>query len=356
MSKADKKQRQRLKRKSKHHESRRRQSVSPIKRLADSPGEIECWMSEDFETLGQSQIFVYKRVGSLAGIACFLVDIGVVGLKDAWTQLNVIHDDLEDFLDASADQGIAMRRVSLDAARSLIAGGIRWAHEHGMRLPADWTKTVSLIGGVEGWEEADVSRFAREFAGHPEDLRQRLIGESFDDFIQRKDVAFQFLDDAPFKDQSTGEYLNDDASDYDDQMDDPIDPDAADELVDAMLRRFSPAAEQLATQTAAWLAKRNETPSPELIDAWKAVMVARVLTNSALTATSGAQGDLVEDRGDLAADILDDLGNGVEDSRFYDWSIATNQVVEHLNTDPPMMQKAILTYGLLDDESTLSAE
>ena len=41
------------------------------------------------------------------------------------------------------------------------------------RLPKDWIRSASLIGGIGDWESADVSLFVKEFVGHPEDLRQR---------------------------------------------------------------------------------------------------------------------------------------------------------------------------------------
>ena len=45
------------------------------------------------------QIFVFKQAGRLAGVACFLIDQGVVGLKDAWTRMNVDRIGILDMLE-----------------------------------------------------------------------------------------------------------------------------------------------------------------------------------------------------------------------------------------------------------------
>src|SRR5438445_221646 len=67
MSKADKKQRHKAKREAKRLANRRRESISPVKRLAEGRGELECWMSRGFEEeMGQEQIFVYKQARGLA--------------------------------------------------------------------------------------------------------------------------------------------------------------------------------------------------------------------------------------------------------------------------------------------------
>lgn len=178
MSKTDKKQRNKAKRQAKRLAIKRRDSISPIKRLAEAKGDVEYWMSEDFEELGQAQMFVYKRAAGLSGVACFLVDQGVVGLKDCWVRMRIERSEFQEMIDRSQERGISMRRVLPEQIRRMVAGGIRWAHENGMRLPKDWAKPASFIGGVSDWASADVSAFVKEFTGHPEDLRQRLIGES----------------------------------------------------------------------------------------------------------------------------------------------------------------------------------
>src|SRR5580692_6916144 len=55
MSRPDKKQRHKAKREAKRLAARRRDSISPVKRLAESKGDMEIWMSEDFEEMGQAE-------------------------------------------------------------------------------------------------------------------------------------------------------------------------------------------------------------------------------------------------------------------------------------------------------------
>ncbi|HEX5243060.1 MAG TPA: hypothetical protein VFW23_07315, partial [Tepidisphaeraceae bacterium] len=222
-------------------------------------GDLECWISDDFESFNQLQIFVYKRGGGLSGIACFLIDRGVVGLKDAWNQLDILPEEFEKMLAKSERGGIPLHQCSVEEARKWIAGGVRWAHDNGMRLPKDWARTALLIDGVGDWHNADVSQFVKEFAGHPEDLRQRLIGEPLETYLQRKDVKFLFSDAAPYKGQHTGYYsdwrpLDDLDEEEDEELDDEtLASTLPDEQFDALLEGMAPLAENISEKTKARL-------------------------------------------------------------------------------------------------------
>lgn len=344
MSKANKKQRHDSKRKAKRQAMRRREAASPIKRLADAPGELECWISEaDFRSLGQMQIFVYKRAGGLAGMAAFLLDRGVVGLKDAWVRMYMSALEFEDALKASRESGIAMRRSSTDEIRPWIAGGLRWAHENGMRLPRDWMKPASLIGGVGDWHAADVSAFVKEFAGHPEDLRQRLVGEPFDTYVQREDIEFVFDTDAPFMDQETGEYVDADPA-LEDLSVEEVEAIAADvpfEELNEMADQLAPTTHGLVTQTDSWLKTQGDVPSPELPEAWNSVLLASMLST---TAMPNAKRD---DVADFGYDLLEGLSARIDPSRVAEYDRAVEQVLRHLETNESLMQQAIMQHGTL---------
>src|SRR6059058_1090303 len=105
-------------------------------------------------------------------------------------------------IDACRRNGITMRRATIDEIRVLAAGGVRWAHENGMRVPKDLIKTATLIGGIGDWASADVSLFLKQFVGHPEDLRQRLLREHIDTYLKRTDIHFVFSE-APYIDQAS---------------------------------------------------------------------------------------------------------------------------------------------------------
>jgi hypothetical protein len=251
MSRADKKQRHEAKRAAKRQANRRRESGGPLKRLADAKGEAECWISDDFEENGQAQLFAYKQGGGLAGVAAFLIDRGVVGLKDAWTRIGMDRNEFDEMLQAGGTRGISMHRIEPDQMRRWVAGAARWAYDHGMRLPKDWVKTASLIGGAGDWRSADVSAFSREFAGHPEDLRQRLIGESLEIFLKRPDIEFIFSDAAPYMDQEKGEFHgSEDLFELDEDEREEMLDDIPDEEVDQLSQRLGALTSRVETETA----------------------------------------------------------------------------------------------------------
>jgi hypothetical protein len=328
MSRPDKKQRHKAKRQAKREAARRRESISPVKRLASCSGELECWMSDGFEEVGQIQIFAYKCGAGMTGIACFLVDRGVVGLKDAWTRMRIDRVELDEMLQASRDRGIPMKRCTPDDVRRWVAGGIRWAHDNGMRLPKDWVRAAAFFGGVGDWASADVSQFEKEFAGHPEDLRRRLIASPFDEFVQRSDINFIFSHDAPVLDDRAGDDLDPDVDE--DFIDLPI------EELNALAQELTESAAELARLTERWLTEKNEAPSKELVQAWISTMVASMLSNAALPDAPR------EDRSKFGVAILMKMASKIEDSRFVEYSLGMKQVVRHLGANPAILRNAVL--------------
>jgi len=336
MSRPDKRQRHKAKREAKRREMRRREGISPVARLAAAPGEIDCWMSGDFAKMGQTQIYVYKRAAGLSGIACFLIDRGVVGLKDAWARTGVERTEFDEMLQGCNGRGIPMSRVPLEDARRMIAGGVRWAYEHGMRLPKDWAKAAAILGGVGDWAKADVSLFAKEFAGHPEDLRQRLLSEPFDSFIRRKDIRIVFSDDAPYHGVATHDFDPLDDSDQDEEDEESVAGDIPVEELDAMSEQFMAAAKVVAAQTVDWLRVRGQTPSPELPEAWRALMLATIMTNAAMPDTPASEG------AEFTKKLLKEISGRIEESRAAEYDRAMSQVREHFLADPQLVKKAAL--------------
>jgi hypothetical protein len=358
MSKADKKQRHKARREAKRREWRRQQSVSPVRRLAKAPGDVDCWMSDSLEEQGQAQVFVFKRGAGMSGIAAFLIDRGVVGLKDAWTRRNIDRAEFDEMIEGCNARGIPTRRATIDEARGLVAGAMRWAHEHGMRLPKDWDRAAAFLGGVGEWMTADTSAFVKEFAGHPQDLRQRLVGESFDSFTQREDIAFLFSSIAPFKGKGTGglfEFDDDDddededanLEDMDDEEIEAIGSQIPDEEIQELASTLTPAAAALARETATWLSARNVAPAVELIEAWQSVMIASMLSKAAMP-------DAPEDQvADFGFELLKDLSGRFDPARTSGYKSAVEQVLEHLETDTTMMQKAVVKYGGQENSKSL---
>ena len=341
MPKPDKKQRHRAKREAKRHDQRRREAVSPMKRLADAPGEIECWMSRDFEQLGQMQIFIYKQGGGVSGIVCFLIDQGVTGLKDVYALYNVPRSELDTIIDRAKQENLPMRRGSTAEARPLILGAARWAHDNGMRLPKGWERFTAIVGGADGWETADVSAFYMEFAGHPEDLRQRLIGQRFEDYVQRKDVAFEFSTEASYKNQESGGYVDPIRDVIDDFEDGGFGEDGFDEeseipsRFDEVITRLSPAAEALADQTCKWLESKKEYPSPKLPEAWSSLMVMSMAISVKETGTLG----------NVPLEMLREIATASRSKQTLEMALALDQALAHYEAEPLLMKEAYNTYA-----------
>jgi hypothetical protein len=339
MPKPDRKQRHEAKRKAKRLALRRRESISPVKRLADAPGDVECWISENFDEMRQMQLFVYKQAAGLSGMAAFLVDRGVVGLKDTWVRMNLERNEVLDAVNAGSGRGIRMRRGTVDEVRCWIAGAARWAHDNGMRLPKDWLKPASLLGGVGDWLSADVSRFEMEFVGHPEDLQQRLIGQPLESYLRRKDIRFIFSADAPWMDQRTGRY-QDRLGSFgvgDEELDEEQLQSMFDEIPPEMkewAEQVRQRAETLAIETAQWVSARGQAPSPLLRDAWHAIALSGMATRAALTEDSGA-GEFAR----LGNKFLGELLDTADEDRREPLDLAMKQMKEHIEADAEVMSR-----------------
>ena len=339
MPKQNKKERRNARRQAKLRDARRRESGSPVKRLAAAPGEIECWMSNSFEN-GQVQIFAYKRAAGLSAMACFLVDRGVPGLKDAFVHMGFDRQALDTALERAAGENIRMVRTSVEQARRLIAGAMRWAYENGLRLPRDWAKPAMLIGGVGDWMSADVSGFVKEFSGHPEDLRQRLVSEPFEQYVQREDIDFMFSDTAPYMDQETGKYTDQDDEIDPESLADELPPEALTELVGQMALAIP----LLTKETAIWLSGRDMAPSPELMTAWKSILLATQMSNAVLPDAPA------DERADFSRGLLENMSEQFEEMQTDEYGRALNQVLEHLASNPTMMKEVVLKAGELPEE------
>jgi hypothetical protein len=326
MSNSSRKQRHEAKREAKRKAARRSASVSPWKRLVRAPGEVECWMSDGLETDGQAQVYCYKQAGRLQGLAGFLLDRGVLGLTDAWFQVNISRERFDTLLRNAREEELPLHRVPVEQACRRIAGAARWAHEHGMRLPHEWLKAAQLFGGVGDWKSADVSGFVKVFAGHPEDLVQRCIGEPFESFLSRSDIEFIFSDTAPYETP-----FDDQEADLD-TVEGPLDAETLAGVRQAIDRQ-SAAIDELVARTQEWVTERGESPSPELAEAWRSIMAAALVSGS--YSEEDAQAD-------IGLDTLGQLTMDFDPERLPDLDRAISQALTHLQTDYTMMSQAVL--------------
>jgi hypothetical protein len=202
-----------------------------------------------------------------------------------------------------------------------------------MRLPKDWLKAAMLIGGVGDWQSADVSNFVMEFRGHPEDLRQRLIGQSFDSYVRRQDVSFVFREDAPYMDQATGDYLGKD--DFENESD--IDNGALHDSYAMLRESLDKTGELLAAETRRWLTEQNEVPSPELPRAWSGVFVSTL-------ASSASQQQDADHPGATPLDgpaVLDVMMEELEAPLKAQLRAALAQISRHLKADPDVAERLL---------------
>jgi hypothetical protein len=280
---ARRKERKRLKRDKAKADRRKALAVSPYKRLG-SAGEIEaCYINADWQSSGIASIQCI-RINPTAGFAMagFLIDLWCAGLKDAWGHLNLFQQDIDHNLEVARRQ-YQLIRIQPDAARSLVAGAIRFARQNGFRLPPKYQRWVNLLGQVPDPAAADLRPFGKDggllWVGPLDDLRKRLVGSSLEQFLDRPDVKFVSPDpeweyDDEYDDEYGDDPLDDDFED-DEQQDDraPVEI-AADLMAMNVVESFVEETFEEALEAAR---RTGEEPSPLLRDAAKTLLKA-VLT------------------------------------------------------------------------------
>lgn len=197
MDHAKKKQLKELKRKEKKQATMREVSGDHWKRYPLQEPEITCYRVGDLHADKQCSLVVLRRVpnGQLV-YAAFLIDCGVIGLKEANGEAHASTADFNARLDEWRSRH-ALVRLSLDDARKLIASGARMRFDTGFRPVPNWERWASVLGGVGDWKNADTSQFIPEFAETWTYLERHLAGNA-DLFARRKDITFVWRDgDSP---------------------------------------------------------------------------------------------------------------------------------------------------------------
>jgi hypothetical protein len=192
MDRAKRKEKQRLKRMEKQRELRRIHSITPLRRICSGGGTLECWVNSNWRATGMANLLVLGQAGSgQYALAAFLIDIWCVGLKDAWGNADYSRLDFDQML-KRAKERMPMVRIDTDAARRLVAGGIRFARHNGFRLPPDSDRWTAMLGDLGDIGIADLADFGKDgkllYVGDRQFLAQRLNGMSVEQFMQRPDV------------------------------------------------------------------------------------------------------------------------------------------------------------------------
>jgi len=134
-------------------------------------------------------------------MASFLIDMDCLGVKDAWWQDDADPAGVrESMKEQTRGDGTRFVKVTLESARKLLAGAIRWTRSHQFRMPGDTLAAARVLGEALDVDNADVSEFGTEegllYVGWERDLERALVGVTLDDFLDREDVTCEFLDDA----------------------------------------------------------------------------------------------------------------------------------------------------------------
>jgi len=207
-----KKERQRLKREQKRQSLRKQRSAGVIQRLGNSDGVFDCYITAGWEQMPQAGIFVLREIPGSGGryaLASFLIDFGVLGLKDAWGRLSITKLEFREEALAPAEKEVPMQRADIESIRKLVAGAIRFRHDYGFKQVERLDRWLAVIGGVGDWKNADVSEFAPEYAETIEYLKRHLVACTPEEFLGRNDIAFAFRE---IFDPSAAEHDEEDAS------------------------------------------------------------------------------------------------------------------------------------------------
>jgi len=290
MARQNKRERRRLKRKAKKKQAIRMRNASPYRRFSDAGHVESCRINEDWYETGTAALFVLATVpGRPPAMASFLIDVWCAGLKDVWGRIQIDGQEFRDVIhgmEAGMDEAIV--DCDLDLARELVAGSIRLAYENGFRLPDRYERWLSLLGGVGDWETADLRYFGVDgryrWVGPLDELAKRLVGTSVEQFLQRRDVDFEIVED-PF---AGGE-----AEGLDEEL-------AAAEAVD---RITAGVRSQMLDAARRWCYAHGESPHPRL----EAVVDMSLEAVLQVPASGEDDDEDVEEAAETAADNLDTL-------------------------------------------------
>ena len=269
---ARRKERKRLKREKIKAQRRRAASGSPYKHVGRF-GEIEaCYINGEWQTAGFATLQIIRENprGGFA-MACFLIDLWCAGLKDAWGSLDLFQEDVNRNLDRARER-FELVRIDPDQARRLVAGAIRFARQNGFRLPAHYDRWVNVLGDVPDPATADLRPFGKDggllWVGRMDDLRRRLIGCSFEDFLAKPHV--RFVTDSELEDEWDDEDFDDEEFDDDGEE---VDSEAV-EFANKMQEKHI---DKICAVVHRRCQEGTETPSPLLREAATAILSVAML-------------------------------------------------------------------------------
>jgi hypothetical protein len=227
-----------------------------------------------------------------------------------------------------------VERVDAATARRLVAGGIRFAHQNGFRLPPRYERWLRVLGDIGDWHTADLSDFGLEggrlrFTGDLDQLRRRLIGCSVEQFMARPDVeVIMCVGD---------DFLDPEGAEGDEELDGMLCME--DELTEA----FDNVHEKLLQAIRRWCFANQRVPSAQLEEAVRTTLSA---VEAAVVDTEEAD-ELKEETLDEGTSVLEfaiaERGSDPEFMR------AMQQVSDYMQQFPSA-EAMLASVGLLADE------
>ncbi len=167
------------------------------------------WRDDGIATVLVAREIAPRRV-TMAG---FLVDIWAMGLKDAWGRVDIGASEFDDTA-ADLDARLGTSRLDIETAQHLVYGGIQLAQELGFRLPRKYERWTGVLGAMPDGESPDMSLFLKDgrvlLMCSEHDLRERLVGCTVEEFLDRPDVSFVVgPEEFPLLDEDEDEHEDD---------------------------------------------------------------------------------------------------------------------------------------------------
>jgi len=200
-------------------------------------------------------------------MGAFLIDFWCLGLKDAYGRIGVSEADLAEQRDRMAESGVQTRPITLEVARQLVAGAIRWTREKGFKLPPQTDRWLAVLGEALDIDGADVSRFGGadgklHYTGALPDLIKRLPDGDLDKFMQRPDTAVSFV--MPDEDDEDDDFAEGILAGEDEEA----------ELEEELSELAEQQGEKLLAAALRWCRDQGLTPEPRLGEAAQTMMAA----------------------------------------------------------------------------------
>ncbi len=281
---ARRKEKQRLKRKRKQVQARKASAVTPLDRLANGVGRLECWVNDNWRETGMASVQVLGTApDGRCAWAGFLIDVWCVGLKDAFGFRTVLRGEFEQRLDRIGD-GAEMADIPVSEAKRLVVGGIRFSRRNGFKLPPHYERWLAIFADVGDVSAADLTGFGVEggmlrYVGDIDFLRRRLAGCSVEQFLGREDVQWMTAEGIPQMLLEEGEDEFDDADEDDEDVPRGAGLDLPDEsMLEELAQMLGAVVDKAEDAARKWCFQTGRAPHPRLRDALDAVITSAAPT------------------------------------------------------------------------------